>query len=64
MKSVLDDIKGIGKQTKDLLLMKFGSIEGINNAGIENLEPLIGKSKTSLIWTGISEYFDSQIRQD
>jgi excinuclease ABC subunit C len=64
MKSVLDEIKGIGKQTKDLLLMKFGSIEGIKNAGIENLEPLIGKSKTALIWTGISGYFDSQNREE
>lgn len=64
MKSVLDEIKGIGKQTKDLLLMKFGSIEGIKNAGIENLEPLIGKSKTTLIWTGISGYFDSQNQQE
>ena len=64
MKSVLDEIKGIGKQTKDLLLMKFGSIEGIKNAGIENLEPLIGKSKTTLIWTGISGCFDSQNQQE
>jgi hypothetical protein len=44
--------------------MKFGSIEGIKNAGIENLEPLIGKSKTALIWTGISGYFDSQNLQE
>jgi excinuclease ABC subunit C len=64
MRSVLDDIKGIGKQTKDLLLMKFGSIEGIRNAGPENLEPLVGRFKTFLIWEGLSKYFASTPTQE
>lgn len=52
--SVLDDIPGIGKQTRDLLLMKFGSIEGIKKAGREHIEPLLGASRTQKLLDGLT----------
>ncbi len=41
-KSVLDDIDGIGQKKKELLLKKFGSVEKIKNAKIEELTKLKG----------------------
>lgn len=41
-KSKLDDIEGIGEKKKELLLKKFGSIEKIKNASIEELEEIKG----------------------
>lgn len=37
IKSVLDDIKGIGEKKKMLLLHRFGSLENIKKAGIEEI---------------------------
>ncbi|MDT8400508.1 MAG: excinuclease ABC subunit UvrC [Bacteroidales bacterium] len=48
-KSSLDDIKGIGPKTKDLLIKKFGSLEKIKSVPAGDLENLIGKSKTEKI---------------
>lgn len=45
-KSSMDDIKGIGPKTKDILLSKFGSIEKLKSVSREDLEKLIGKIKT------------------
>ena len=45
-RSSLDDIKGIGPKTKDILIKKFGSVEKIKSVPAEDLEKLIGKSKT------------------
>ena len=36
-KSELDDVDGIGKTRRDALLKKFGTIERIKNASIEEL---------------------------
>lgn len=41
-KSQLDDIKGIGKIKKQLLLKKFGSVEKIKNTTIEELKNING----------------------
>jgi excinuclease ABC subunit C len=49
IRSELDQIKGIGPRTKEALLKKFKSIGEIKNAGTEELEKLIGKSKTSIL---------------
>lgn len=54
-RSSLDDIKGIGPKTKELLIKKFRSIEKIKSAPEEDLEKLIGKSKTGKIL----EYFQN-----
>ncbi len=45
-RSSLDDIKGIGPKTKDILIKKFGSLEKIKSVPAGDLEKLIGKSKT------------------
>lgn len=42
-KSILDDIPGIGPKTKKLLLRHFGSVKGIREASLEDLEQVVGK---------------------
>ena len=42
LKSELDDIKGIGEKKRQELLKKFGSIENIKNASIEELTSIKG----------------------
>jgi excinuclease ABC subunit C len=48
-KSQLDEIKGIGPVTKELLLKKIGSIEKIRKASQEEVEILIGTKKASIL---------------
>lgn len=48
-KSELDMIKGIGPKTKEILLRNFGSVHEIKNAGKNELEKFIGKSKSEII---------------
>lgn len=49
-KSELDNIKGIGPKTKELLLKKIGSVEKIRQTSFEQLKSLIGSKKaTSLM---------------
>lgn len=47
--SALDDIKGIGPATRDALLKHFKSVKRIKEATQEELEKVIGKSKTQII---------------
>lgn len=47
--SDLDEIKGIGEKTKEILLKQFGSVEKIRNASLENLQKLIGDKKASVL---------------
>lgn len=49
IKSGLDEIKGIGPKTKEILLRHFDSVEKIKSASPEELEKLIGTSKTSVL---------------
>lgn len=49
VKSVLDEVPGIGPKTKKLLLTTFGSVKGIKSASSTELEQLIGKKKTSTL---------------
>ncbi len=51
IKSELDNIKGIGEQTKLALLQKFKTIERIKHASIDELSECIGGSKAKLIET-------------
>ncbi len=44
-KSGLDDIKGIGKAKREALLRKFGTVEKIKNASIEELTEIKGINK-------------------
>lgn len=45
----LEDIKGIGKQTADLLLKQFRSVKKIKELSMEELEKAVGRSKAMLI---------------
>jgi excinuclease ABC subunit C len=47
--SELDSIKGIGEKTKERLLQKFKSVEGIKKADTAELEQEIGKKKAQLL---------------
>jgi excinuclease ABC subunit C len=53
IKSDLDQIKGIGPKTKEILLKYFDTPEKIKDASVEELENLVGSAKTSIL----SEYF-------
>jgi len=53
IESDLDQIKGIGPRTKEILLKFFGSVEKIKTATPEEMEKVVGPSKTSIL----SEYF-------
>lgn len=55
IKSSLDDIKGIGPQTKKLLLQEFGSIQRIKQSSIKDLVGLIGQSKTKILQEAIKK---------
>lgn len=55
--SELDEIKGIGTKSKDLLLKKFKSVKRIKSASYEELAEVIGNSKAKII----EEYFKLQL---
>ena len=50
LKSELDDIKGIGPKTKEILLKEFKTINGIKEASKEKLTETLGEAKTEIIW--------------
>ena len=53
IRSDLDQIKGIGPKTKEILLKHFGSVEKIRNSSLEELENIVGSAKTAVLM----EYF-------
>jgi excinuclease ABC subunit C len=53
IKSDLDQIKGIGPKTKEILLKHFESVEKIKDAPQEELQKLVGATKTAVL----TEYF-------
>ena len=55
-KNELEDIRGIGKSTADVLLKKFRSLNNIKQQTQEELIKLIGKSKAKLI----RDFFERQ----
>jgi excinuclease ABC subunit C len=57
VKSELDQIKGIGAKTKEILLKTFESVEKIRNASPVQLENAVGLSKTAILL----EYFNKQL---
>ena len=52
----LETIKGIGKQTADMLLKEFKSVTKIKEADIQTLADLIGLSRATVVWN----YFNRQ----
>jgi excinuclease ABC subunit C len=53
IRSDLDQIKGIGPRTKEILMKHFGSLDKIRNASADELEKVVGHSKSAVL----SEYF-------
>jgi len=49
IKSDLDQIKGIGPKTKEILLKHFESVGKIKEASLEELENLVGSTKSSIL---------------
>ena len=54
--SELDDIKGIGPKTKDMLLKRFKSVKKIKDTTLDELSAVIGEKKAAII----NEYFAQQ----
>ena len=52
----LEGIKGIGKNTADMLLKKFKSVKKIKALSEESLEEIIGKSKAGIVY----DYFNGE----
>ena len=50
LKSELDDIKGIGPKTKEILLKEFKTINGIKEANKEKLTEVLGAAKAQIIY--------------
>jgi len=53
--SELDEVKGIGPETKKKLLTHFKSIKRLKEANEEEIVSVIGKSKGSIIMKWINE---------
>ena len=51
--SELDNIKGIGEKSKQLLLKHFKSVKRVKEAGIEELAAVVGKAKAEIILNGL-----------
>ena len=49
IKSDLDQIKGIGPKTKEILLKHFDSVDKIKSASTEELENLVGSAKSAIL---------------
>jgi excinuclease ABC subunit C len=49
VKSVLDEIPGIGPRTKKLLKSKIGTVDAIRKASLDDLTVLIGKQKAEMV---------------
>ena len=50
LQSELDEIKGIGPKTKDLLLSKLKSVKRIKEADLETLTEIIGLAKAKIVF--------------
>ena len=59
-RSELDNIKGIGKETKASLLSKFKSVKRISETDLEELSIVVGNHKAKLI----KEYFENKDKDE
>ena len=51
--SELDNIKGIGEKSKQLLLQHFKSVKRIREAGMDELAAVVGKAKAEIVLNGL-----------
>ena len=58
--SELDDIKGIGPKTKDLLLKKLKSVKKIKESDLQTLTEIVGASKAQIV----RNYFENKTISD
>ena len=49
IKTEIEELKGIGRQTADKLLKHFKSVKKIREASIEELTSLVGKAKAEIV---------------
>lgn len=49
----LEGIKGIGKQTADLLLKKFRSVARIKEQSKNDIASIVGQKKADIVWAGL-----------
>ncbi len=54
-KSELSEIKGISDKTADKLLLELKSVKNIKEAGLEELEKVVGKSKAAIVFAYFKE---------
>jgi excinuclease ABC subunit C len=54
-KSELSDIKGISDKTAEKLLLELKSVKNIKEAGLEELEKVVGKSKAVIVFNYFNE---------
>lgn len=57
--SELDNIKGIGPKTKDLLLTKYKSVKKIKETTLEEITKIIGTNKAKLLF----DYFNAEKKE-
>lgn len=57
IKSIISEIKGIGKNTETILLQEFKTVENIKSKTIQELSALIGRKRAEIIF----RYFHSSI---
>lgn len=62
-KNELEEIKGIGNNTADLLLKKFRSVNNIRQKTEEELSALIGKAKAKLIYSHFNKNGDAMVQK-
>ena len=63
-KNELEGIKGIGKQTADMLLKEFRSVKRIKEAPVGEIEKLLGKAKAEMLLKGLGIFFQDEQPQD
>jgi len=56
--SLLDAVPGIGDKSKEKLLKKFGSIEAIRSASVDQLTELIGADKAQQLANALNSTFE------
>jgi len=53
--SALDEIKGIGEKTKEILLKQFGSVSKLASSDISEIEKVIGRKKAEIIFSALGK---------
>ena len=54
-KNELEEIKGIGKETSDLLLKEFKSLKNIKSKSVDTLAKIVGLKKATIVLNGLKK---------